>query len=542
MSSISDFFNSKLKSFDTETTSLDTDNKDFSKRGRIWQLGLATDGINGMEEHVNPFFINNNNRLEVAPKVSESFIRDKMKHSNGQFSLKAYEQGNFNTFVDLYNKNQLSSLNTVVDTMFSNIDLNDVVVLQNMNFENRVLKSSLDQGLLSPDVYTRVADRMNTVSVDSTGKPLHLFQRPRGVQEEMRQADMIYHTQYLAYGKNESFETYRQHVNKAMDEYSKVITDPNRKGAVAVELQDITKAFLANAASENYIDKRTATLGLNMDFLTKTILDQTEQHTALSDSNQTIDLFKKIWSMNSEIKSNTVSDSTRDILSKIQSSQGDEINKRFISTVRSTLNDITIKGHTTISNSLSWYSPYLQLREKTEDGFKLVAPLEKITTTGQEKEYSVVNALNNVVSRYAKFDDNFSGFNRKNYVSQIVEEFNMGASVGALHKRVDSDYFKPDLPKTVTTQENSIASGIRQSANSSTYWDETVQLFGKDMKRKTKATVLGGLGAGLAYMAFQSRPQPIQENYDNVSQQFYDDQYLGTAFVDFRERNKHYMM
>ena len=43
-------------------------------------------------------------------------------------------------------------------------------------------------------------------------------------------------------------------------------------------------------------------------------------------------------------------------------------------------------------------------------------------------------------------------------------------------------------------------------------------------------------------MAFQGRPDPVEKNYDNVSEQFYDEQYLGTAFVDFRERNKHYMM
>ena len=43
-------------------------------------------------------------------------------------------------------------------------------------------------------------------------------------------------------------------------------------------------------------------------------------------------------------------------------------------------------------------------------------------------------------------------------------------------------------------------------------------------------------------MGIQSRPEPIEKNTDNVSENFYDEQYLGSAFVDFRERNKHYMM
>ena len=78
--------------------------------------------------------------------------------------------------------------------------------------------------------------------------------------------------------------------------------------------------------------------------------------------------------------------------------------------------------------------------------------------------------------------------------------------------------------------------------NSDNFWSKKTELFGKEMKMKTKATILGGIGAGLATMAFTQRPHPQDERYSNVSEQFYDEQYLGTAFVDFKERNKHYMM
>ena len=72
---VKSFFNDKikLKSFDTETTGLNWTNSDFNKRDKIWQLGLAEDGVDGVESHVNPFFIHNENGsieiTEVKPRV-----------------------------------------------------------------------------------------------------------------------------------------------------------------------------------------------------------------------------------------------------------------------------------------------------------------------------------------------------------------------------------------------------------------------------------------------------------------------------------------
>ena len=61
---------------------------------------------------------------------------------------------------------------------------------------------------------------------------------------------------------------------------------------------------------------------------------------------------------------------------------------------------------------------------------------------------------------------------------------------------------------------------------------------------KNNKTVLGiGLVAGLGYMAFKSTRFEKEDPNENlpVSYQFYDEQYLGTGFVEFRERNKRYM-
>ena len=49
--------------------------------------------------------------------------------------------------------------------------------------------------------------------------------------------------------------------------------------------------------------------------------------------------------------------------------------------------------------------------------------------------------------------------------------------------------------------------------------------------------------AGLGYMAFAPGPKQIEEQNQDlpVYSNFYDEQYLGTGFVEFRERNKRYV-
>lgn len=539
------FKNSTLKSFDTETTGLDTENPDFRKRSKIWQLGLATEGIDGVEAHVNPFFIQNEKgELNQAPKMRESFVKDAMKTSVGEFSKKAYEQGNFNSFFQMYESDTLKSLNQGITDTIGSIKTSDVVILQNMNFENRILKSSLEQGLIDPKLYTSIADRMNTVELDLvTSEVRSLFQRPPEVQRKMREADMLFHTQYLPNKDEHTFQQYKNTVNEAVNEYVKIINNPDRVGAVAVELQDVTKAFLANAADRGFIPKQTAILGLNMDFLTKTILNDTEKHTALSDSKQTISLFEKMMSMNTELKENKVSNETIDILKNIKKHQPEEANKRFITAVKSTISDFNLKGSSKISDSLSWYNPEVKLRQKTATGFESVL-LPRLETTKKEKTTSLSKALGNTLDRYSMYNEDLLGFNRKDYINKVLDDYSNGATFSQLQSRVEKDSFEyAKIPKSASGEENIIASSIRQSVlERESYWKEPTTLFGKHVTRKTKATVLGGIGAGLAYMAFQGKPAPNEKDYSNVSQQFYDDQYLGTAFVDFKERNKHYMM
>ena len=528
--SVRNFFSSKveIKSFDTETTGLDTDSVNFNKRAKIYELGLANNGIDGVEEHVNPFFIFGKDKKPTQEVLSKQSAETRLKLMNGGFSLKAHEKGNFKELLNKFPL-QLKSLDETLSSMFENVKSKDVIVLQNMNFENKILKSSYDQGLISKETYEGIANRMNTVSLDKKGDLLHLFERPASVQEKMREADMIFNTEYLFNRSEESFQKYRTLLNESMEIYKSVINDPNRSGAVAVELMDVTKTFMANAADKGFLSKEASTLGLNMDFLMQAMSLGEESHTALQDAKDTITVYNKLLTANQELLDNNISDETKTLLTRITESQPKEVNRKFISTVRSILSDFNIKGNTKLTDRYSWYSPEVNLREGSDYSIKL----DQVLTKRKQTTTNLNDALLNALDRYSIYNDDLDGFNRKEYVDNLLKN---NTSATSMYSQVDSDYFKGVgnlsnnngmTPTDVPLINNKQSATISEEVGS---------------KLTKKQLGLAALGAGLAFMAFQGRPEPIEKNYDNVSQQFYDDQYLGTAFVDFRERNKHYMM
>ena len=531
--SVKNFFGAnRLKSFDTETTNLDVRSPDFAKRGRIWQIGLAREGIDGVEHHVNPFFIKRKDgSLEQSGGVRDFILKDQLRNSNGLFSQKMYDQGNFKGFMEDYQKGNLVNLDKSLMSTLGTLNSKDVVVLQNMNFENNVLKSSLEQGILKPETYRTIADRMQTVSVDVIGKTNFLFERPREVQHQMRQADLTFRSQFLKDSSEESWKRYTGHLDSAIGAYETAISDPSRRGAIAVELQDITKSFLAEAADSGYIEKTNATLGLNMEFLVKNILGDSEKHTALSDAQQTIELHNSMLSMRSELKNGNVSDNTKQILSRIKEDQPTEVNRQFVKSVKSVLSDFKIQKHTKIGSANSWHTPFVQLKSKANSGYRLDEALHR-QSSGPSKytEGSLSGALSNVLDRYKDHPDSINDFSRAGYIEHLLDLNKQGSNFTELHSLVEKDSLNG-----AKTQGNFIPS-------SSGAEKEFTEVLGKKVQKKTVKTAVAGIGLGLAYAAFQDNPHPVVKDNENVSQQFYDDQYLGSAFVDFRERNKHYMM
>lgn len=538
--SVKSFFNDRVLSFDTETTGLNFSDLDKSKQSQIWQLGLASDDGIGIERNTNPFFVfDKSKNIAYNPSLTTKEFKDSLINSNGQFSKDAYKRGNFKGIINQYDKNpnSLPSLFKSLEDTLGKIKSRDIVVLQNMNFENRALQSAHKNGLIPDKLYSSIQDKMETVSLDENLKPKDIFQRPSSVQALTREAEYLYYTQYLPTRDKEIFSKYTKTLNSGLDKYKDVINDSNRKGAVAVELMDISKAFYANAAEKGYIDRSTALLGTNIDFLANTILGVPEDHTALKDSKQTIDLFKRLWTMTDQLRNNTVDNETLQMLDSIKQAQPKELNQNFANSVKSVLSDFKLKGETTIRGSLSWYQPRVALRSLTEDRKNI---LESKSLNSQIKTKNLEVAMESIREKYSHFEDNVMDFNRDSYINTIIKDYNNGMDVDTLHDKVEKTYISLKDSKEQATKPLRLKP-VESKFGSKAYWNESVQLLGKDMKRSSKFGLVGATVAGLGIMGMSTTPPPEIKNDESVSSQFYDDQYLGTAFVNFKERNKHYM-
>lgn len=519
---IRSFFKDKIKSFDVEATGLNQSDKDFNKRARIWQTGLAIEGEQGIESHTNPlktFATKSKSDPTPMPILFNGDLKETLRSVNGRFSEDTYINGGFDEIDRLYRVNKLDNLDQALDKTLGTVSNRDILVLQNMNYENSILKSSREQNLISEDKYNNYLNNMYTTGNEST-EPRSILKRPSVVENSMRKADLIYRTQFLVTNNDGSYNEYLGHLNNAITGYKDVIDDPNRNKAVAVELQDITKYFLGHAANRGYIDKNKSTLGLNVDFLSRAILDEKEQHTALSDATQTITLMKRMMSMGEELESGNVSPETQGLLRKFHSMQKTELDRGFLSSISSIVHDFKTKGHTRKSGNFSFNTSATSVLENGKEVEIPGVSLGNRGVSGQER--SLNDALDSMVDRYDSYGE--GSIDKDAYVEHLKEEYKKNTSFSKLHDitEEDVDSFKKNCGK--------LASGSFESK------------LNKKTPISFKKKALIGAGIGLAYMWMTPNPGKQEKDYSSASEDYYNDQYLGTEFVNYKERNKHYMM
>lgn len=523
LNSVDQFFNS-LVSFDTETTGVNP------KEARIWQLGF-TGGGKDIEEVLNPLLDSDNKPLVLS---NEDFIA-KLRGINGTFSENAYKEGHFNTLISRHNttRNLSFNLDEKVAATLGQLSANNTLVLQNHRFESELLQQGYLNNSITKTTYDRIKEKMQYTSTNEvTGDVQSLMARPPKVEQYLRQASYIQAAELTdpRISHQQSLNRYTSAMNRVVDSYKKAINNPLRKGAIMIEQQDITKALYANAVSIGIMEPSHLNIGTNMNFLTNTLFDRKELHTALSDSKDTIDVFKKTWGMIEEIRSGNVSNDTREMLHKINTAQYSEVDRLFISSVNSVLSDFSIKGSTSYSPKGNISIKSTTIRSASEQNPIKVDGLS--VGVGRKNTRSVKEALDNVLNNY----EQHAGSERRTmYVKEIVNKY-YDSSIEATMQYAEekSKTFLRDSPKVAPPNPTLPIS------HTGMYWNEKTSLLGKEMTRKTKASVVGAGLAGLAYMWLKPAPKQ-EEGQGYVAEQFYDEQYLGTEFVNFNNRNKHYM-
>jgi len=530
--SFDDFFD-RLASFDTETTGIDT------RKDRIWQAGFTKQGID-TEEVVNPFFTFDQAKKIFEPEdLDVDTFKDRMINGNGKFSRKAYQAGNFNSLLvkhftgkTIPGAEELSnSLSDTLDKTLGHLSMGDVLVLQNHNFENKLIQKGYEDGLIEKSTYQRLQDKMEFLKVDQrTGSTLGLLQVPTEVSNAAQKASFIYNTQYLDNIRDQrrTFSRYKDTMNDVIDAYKNAIQRPDR-GAIVIEQMDVTKALYANAISLGYMDNRHANIGLNIEFLNDVLFDgKLEAHTALSDSKDTVDVFKKTWGMVEELRSGAVSDETKKLLVSINEKQYKEVHKQFMKSVDSVLNDFDTKGYTRYSRRGSFYAPQRSIYDASTGNISLINGASVGHNEANKGKISALDtALANIESRYAEHGN---ADIRADYLEKIRTSYHNNGlqKTMLLANKMQSNFKLDDLP---------IAKAVNTNP---AWWKEKTTMFGKEMNKGTKTGLIAGSLLALGYMTLKDSPVKREEN-SYVAQQFYDEQYLGTEFVNFNERNKHYM-
>lgn len=521
---IENFFNN-LASFDTETTGVNT------KTAKIWQLGFTGNSKN-IEDVLNPLVDGNNQPLNLA---NEEFIKG-MREVNGSFSEKAYKDGHFDTLISRYTttKNLSFNLDEKLSETLGQLSTNNILVLQNHKFESDLIQQGYLNKTITKTTYDRIKDTMQYTSVNEfTGGTQSLMARPPKAEQYIRQANYIQAAELIdpRISREQSLTRYTKAMNNVVDSYKRAIDSPVRKGAVMIEQQDITKALYANAVAIGIMDPNHLSIGTNMNFLTTTLFGRAESHTALSDSKDTVDVFKKTWSMIDEMRSGNVSNESRELLYKINEAQYSEVDRLFTSSVKSVLADFSINGSTSYSPRGNITMKPTMIRSASAQNATKVEGVS--SGIGRIKTKSLKEGLDNVLNNY----EQHAGSERRTmYVKEIVNRYYDNESIEGLVKFAEktSEKYLKESPKELPLNPMSTIS--RQSG----YWNEKTTLLGKEVSRKAKASVIGAGVAGLAYMWMKPAPKQTEEQ-GYVAEQFYDEQYLGTEFVNFNNRNKHYM-
>lgn len=514
-SNLDSYFN-KLVSFDTETTGLNI------KTDNIWQVGFSSSkkGL-GFEENTNPFFVSKD-----GVKVSDSSIdikefRERLRTSAGQFSEKAYDSGNFKQLISKYKRKKLLNLDKAVDkTIGKHLDTGDILVMQNHNFENKLLKQAKESGQIVDRTYLKIADKME--NLDLSTRTTGLFQTPKEVSEGMRMSRTLFNQtlQGERLPNKASVKSYADSLNTVMDSYAKAIKDPSRTGTVVVEQMDVTRAMLANAASQGYIDSRHINIGMSIDFLKRSFDLGEEAHTALADSRDTVDIFKRTWKITEELRSGNVSDSTKEYLGRLNTMQYSEVDSQFLKTIDSVVNDFNTRGYTNNSNN-SLYLAESTIFNKTTKTFTKLPGIQ----SNQTKITSLELALDNIKKRYAHYENSSW---RTEHIEKLKNTSQVAGTKGVIDLNTIVEKAKPVVPVDALVHV------------STPWWKEADTLFGKDMTKGKKYGILAGI-ASLGYIALKGSPNTPPDNDYYASEQFYDDEYLGTAFINFNDRNKHYM-
>ena len=489
----------KIISLDIETSGLN-EKKDF-----IWSMGTATES--GTKEHF------------IKPPNAQQ--KERLLENN-IFGIKGY----FDEYKSAISSNKATSLEGGLKSIFNEIDKGSMLLIQNLNFENKFIAEALNNTGMAEDM----TSKFKYVSEDHKGKLLY---SPPGIttarHEAMRQQALLSKTTDTK-KIEQSVKNLSSIYNNIMSSYASELSQ--KKGTVIVELMDISNAVFSLAAEKNYLSAQNIGSGKSVNFLKQSLFTGTglEKHTAAADAKDQMKIFSKLSEMYTQLSTGNLSQSNIQALGRIRAAHPYESSKTFVSSLRSTLEEIKREGTTKLINPLS-----IQEYNKTVSGkvYKDLAPDYKdpsIPITSNPAD-----ARAHVVEKFINSD--MKGIN--------PEEFSKSLDSKSLSEQID-------LLKKEEKRLSGRVTGILEGSQSK--FDSVGDIWSR-MKHKGKISIgLGTLGVlGAAYSVSndkqedsidyeQRRDQASYQRSNDRSFKMYSDPqvYHGTSLYLWQNSVKHH--
>lgn len=503
------------------TVSLDLETTGLQSSDEVWSGGFYSVKEGAvLNKHQSFFHINAKDEYRDLTNASQIESVLEKAHSSAEFGARQAGRGlnpDGTTTKNVLSEWAHAVINKQVTDQNSFIgklgqELSDkrgnILLLQNVNFEDRVLSQAYASGEIP--AFKAITDKFVTKGLPpsmhpSFGESFQRYLLPTNVYESrLLQANSLKELQRV-YGKGEDTKdalfNYRKSSMAVLHEHTKNIFEAGRSGGTAVvDLMDMTKALYAHGALSGQIPVSHLAFGTKVDTLSKAILNQAEEHSALSDAIQQQKIFKRVSEELATIKREGhlyESPLINDLMNQIKKDKlySTQLKDRALSVTREYLEnskDITLEG---LSERLDkrFYLPNKHLSKEVHEEFSVSDYYDKMG-----------KRLENHFDEHGKLKTNVEG---------VLEDLsNFGK---------DYKYTKTEATKSALSM------------------DRLAKLAG----HKAVKIGAGVVGAGfVGSMFFGGDKEKQKEVKYNTYDELYNNQYYGSAFADWQNRNNSHRM
>lgn len=449
---------------------------------------------NGAESISQSFFNIRNNKIQLSSKEDYEELLEK-SHDSLKFGKEQRERKSLLGWAEKAYENNLDSLPTYVKNILKHSEQTEdgsILLAQNLQFESRALTAAYRKGTLGKEYTDLYSKLVNKGEADSNSMLV-----PREIADEslsrgLMVRDDLRHA--LNSGDKDLIQTtldeYDSKSRNILDMYKRDIAKAKSiNGIATVDLMDYSKAIYAHGARTGQFDPRLLMYGNSIEFLSKTLLKEEEKHEALSDAKQQSQLFKRF---NEELS--------------IIREKGDTYQSPMIKELSEGFTKYKVAENQVKRSASSFVREYIE-------GGKDVSELkDKVLGTFSYKHRALGDTKD------------IAGFNYDSFKREFSKVLETTENKGTVQ-----DYIQ-QLETNIQNIENKAPS------------KKTSELLADLMpKSKRSKYILGGVTA-IAGLNLLIGGKDKKESKYTTYDQLYNNQYYGSSFADWEERNNSHRM